>query len=109
VGARRRAHGVLLLPHLASRLIVGWLYNATGANVLIAGLFHASFNATVNPTGFAITVFDLPDDEAFIMLNSIVVLAGIVVAEAAAATRGRLSQQTGHSAEPSSPTPSTAP
>jgi hypothetical protein len=44
--------GVLLLPHLASRLIVGWLYNATGANVLIAGLFHASFNAIVNPTGF---------------------------------------------------------
>jgi hypothetical protein len=98
--------GVLLLPHLASRLIVGWLYNATGANVLIAGLFHASFNVIVNPTGFAITVFALPDDEAFIMLNAIVVLAGIVVA---AATRGRLSQQTGHPAEPSSPTPSTAP
>jgi uncharacterized protein len=98
--------GVLLLPHLASRLIVGWLYNATGASVLIAGLFHASFNATVNPTGFAITVLDLPDGEAFIVLNAIVVLAGFVVA---AATRGRLGYQSGHPAEPPSRAPSTAP
>jgi hypothetical protein len=32
--------GFLLLPHLASRLIVGWLYNAAGASVLIAGLLQ---------------------------------------------------------------------
>ena len=46
--------GFLLLPHLASRFIVGWLYNATGSSVLIAGLFHATFNSTINPTGFAL-------------------------------------------------------
>ena len=79
--------GFLLLPHLASRLIVGWLYNATGASVLIAGLFHATFNSTVNPTGFAIAVLDLPEGEAFVVLMAIVVLAGVVVG---VATRGRL-------------------
>ena len=79
--------GVILLPHLASRLIVGWLYNAAGASVLIAGLFHATFNSTVNPTGFAIAVLDLPPDEAFVILMAIVVLAGVVVV---LATRRRL-------------------
>lgn len=79
--------GVILLPHLASRLIVGCLYNAAGASVLIAGLFHATFNSTVNPTGFAIAVLDLPPDEAFVILMAIVVLAGVVVV---LATRRRL-------------------
>jgi membrane protease YdiL (CAAX protease family) len=94
--------GVLLLPHLASRIIVGWLYNVTSGSVLIAGLFHATFNATVNPTGFAITVLDLPDDEAFIVLNAIVILAGIVIA---AATRGRLGLLPPNPSEPKSPAP----
>ena len=52
--------GVVLLPHLASRLIVGWLYNASGASVLIAGLFHATFNSTINPSGFAVAVLEPP-------------------------------------------------
>lgn len=44
--------GLLLLPHLASRLIVGWLYNASGSSVLIAGLFHA-MHVIVGPPGWA--------------------------------------------------------
>ena len=39
--------GFLLLPHLGSRFIVGWLYNGAGASVLIAGLFHSMHNAIV--------------------------------------------------------------
>ena len=78
--------GVLLLPHLASRVIVGWLYNASGASVLIAGLFHATFNSTINPTGFAVSVLELPQDEVFVVLMAIAVVAGAVVA---VATRGR--------------------
>jgi hypothetical protein len=77
---------LLLLPHLATRFIVGWLYNAAGASVLIAGLFHATFNATINPTGFALGVLNLPPDEAFAVLNAMVILAAVAVA----ATRGRL-------------------
>lgn len=71
--------GFLLLPHLASRLIVGWLYNSTGASVLIAGLFHATHNATVNPTGFGITVLDLPPADVLAILSGLVVLAGLAV------------------------------
>jgi uncharacterized protein len=80
---------VLLLPHLASRLIVGWLYNATGASVLIPGLFHATFNSTVNPTGFAAAVLKLPPQEMFIVLNTIIVVAGLVVATATRGSLGR--------------------
>jgi membrane protease YdiL (CAAX protease family) len=78
---------IVLLPHLASRMILGWLYNAAGASVLIAGLFHASFNATVNPGGFAVAVLDLPPGDAFVILMGMVVIVGAVVA---VATRGRL-------------------
>jgi membrane protease YdiL (CAAX protease family) len=79
--------GFLLLPHLASRLIVGWLYNATGASVLIAGLFHAMHNATVNPTGLGVAVLDLPQVDVLVVLSGIVVLAGVAVV---VATRRRL-------------------
>lgn len=79
--------GFLLLPHLASRLITGSLYNATGSSVLIAGLFHAMHNALVNPTGLGVAVLDLPQPEVLAILAGLVVLTGIVVA---ASTRGRL-------------------
>jgi membrane protease YdiL (CAAX protease family) len=94
--------GFLLLPHLASRFIVGWLYNGTGASVLIAGLFHATFNSTINSTGFALAVLKLPSEEAFTVLNAMVVLAGVVVA---LATKGRL----GRRSDERGPTPSPAP
>jgi hypothetical protein len=55
--------------------------------VLIAGLFHASFNSTINPTGFALGVLNLPPEEAFTILNAMVIIAGVVVV---AATKGRL-------------------
>jgi membrane protease YdiL (CAAX protease family) len=79
--------GFLLLPHLASRLIVGWLYNATGASVLIAGLFHAMHNAMVNPTGLGVAVLDLPQAEVLAILAGVVALAGAIIA---VATRRRL-------------------
>lgn len=79
--------GIVLLPHLGSRMIVGWLYNASGSSALVAGLFHATFNSTVNPGGFAVTVLEIPSDEAFVVLMAIAMLAGAAVA---LATRGRL-------------------
>jgi uncharacterized protein len=79
--------GFLLLPHLASRLIVGWLYNASGASALIVGLFHAMHNAMVNPTGLGVAVLDLPQEEVLLILAGLVVLTGVIVA---VATRGRL-------------------
>jgi hypothetical protein len=37
----------LALAHLFARVVIMWLYNTTGRSVLLVGLFHASFNATV--------------------------------------------------------------
>jgi CAAX protease family protein len=77
----------LLLPLVATRVVIGWLYNASGASVLIGGLFHAMHNATVNPTGLAVAVLDLPQGEVLFLTGVLVLLAGVVVA---VATHGRL-------------------
>jgi hypothetical protein len=45
--------GIVLLRHLGSRFITGWLYNNAGSSVLIAGLFHSMHNAIVNSAGLA--------------------------------------------------------
>ena len=71
--------GFLLIPHLASRLVVGWLYNAAGASVLIGGLFHAMHNAMVNPTGLGVAVLGLPQLDLLAILSGLVVLAGGLV------------------------------
>jgi membrane protease YdiL (CAAX protease family) len=77
----------LLLPLVASRIVVGWLYNSSGASVLIAGLFHGMHNATVNPTGFGVAVLDLPQDEVLFVVGVLVMLAAVTVVFA---TRRRL-------------------
>ena len=78
--------GFLLLPHLGSRLIAGWLYNSAGASVLIAGLFHAMHNAIVNSTGL-VAVVGLPQFDVLVIMAGLVFLAGVIIASA---TRGRL-------------------
>jgi uncharacterized protein len=79
--------GFLLLPHLASRFIVGWLYNASGSSVLIAGLFHAMHNAMVNPTGLGVAVYGVPQTDILVIISALAVLSGVLIA---VATRGRL-------------------
>jgi membrane protease YdiL (CAAX protease family) len=79
--------GLYGLALLASRIMTGWLYNVGGASVLIAGLFHATFNATVNPTGFGVAVLGLPQGELVYVVGGLVVIAAATVA---VATRGRL-------------------
>jgi membrane protease YdiL (CAAX protease family) len=79
------------LPQLASRVMTGWLYNSAGASVLIAGLFHSTFNATVHPNGFAVAVLGLPQEEMAYVVGGLVVLAAVVVA---IASRGRLGRGT---------------
>ena len=77
----------LLLPLVASRLVIGWLYNASGTSVLIGGLFHAMHNATVNPTGLGVAVLDLPQDDVLFLVSLLVVVAAVVVV---VVTHGRL-------------------
>ena len=79
--------GYFFLPLLASRIVVAWLYNASGASVLIPGLFHATFNATGNPHGLGDAVLGLPYGEVQFVLGVVVIIVAVVVA---LATRGRL-------------------
>jgi CAAX protease family protein len=85
---------ILAVMHLFARVVIMWLYNATGRSVLLVGLFHATFNAT------------LVAGEEFIpgpAGTTLVIATGIIVVAAVAlvmATRGRLSYQ---------PTPATQP
>ena len=79
--------GFLLLPHLASRFIVGWLYNGSGSSVFIAGLFHAMHNAMVNPTGLGIAVYGVPQTDILVIISGLAIVAGGIIA---VATRGRL-------------------
>jgi len=79
--------GYFFLPLLASRVVVAWLYNASGASVLIPGLFHATFNATGNPHGLGDAVLGLPYGEVQFVLGVVVIIVAVVVA---LATRGRL-------------------
>lgn len=77
----------LLLPLVATRIVIGWLYNASGMSVLIGGLFHAMHNAIVNPTGLGVAVLGLPQGEALLVVGVLVMLAAVVVV---LATRRRL-------------------
>ncbi len=87
--------GLLSLPLLATRFVIGWLYNVSGASVLVVGLFHAMHNATVNPGGLAVAVLNLPEEEVVYVSGGLVVIAAVVVV---AATRGRLGHPGGFDA-----------
>jgi uncharacterized protein len=78
-----------LVGHLASRFIVGWLYNATRRSVLIGAIFHAMFNSTVNKTGLGVAVLDLPQGDVLVIVTGLVVLGAALIA---LVTRGRLGQ-----------------
>ena len=78
---------ILAVMHLFARVVIMWLYNTTGRSVLLVGLFHATFNAT------------LVGGEEFIpgpAGTTLVIATGVIVLAAVAlvvATRGRLSYQ----------------
>jgi membrane protease YdiL (CAAX protease family) len=85
---------VLMVLHLFARVLIMWLYNTTGRSLLLVGLFHASFNATVA------TARDLlpgPVMTAFWIATGVTVVTAVVIV---VATKGRLSYQ---------PRPATAP
>ena len=66
-----------------ARVILIWFYNNTGS-VLIAGLFHSSFNTTIS----RMSIDFLPNrNDGFWLAGSIVILAAVVII---VRTRGRL-------------------
>jgi hypothetical protein len=70
------ALAIFLLPHLASRLITGWLHNRAGSSVFIAGLFHSMHNAIV---AGLVDVLALPQFEVLVIMARIVVLAAAII------------------------------
>ncbi len=81
--------GFLFIPQLASRFIVGWIYNSTGHSLLLVGLFHATFNGTVNSMGLGRQVLGMSPGIALLVANLIVVLGAVVIL---VATKGKLSE-----------------
>jgi membrane protease YdiL (CAAX protease family) len=77
---------VLAAAHLCARVVLGWLYNATGASVLLVAVFHASFDATVNGAGLG-QLIPGPNGTALVLATGAMILAavGLVVA-----TKGQL-------------------
>ncbi len=64
-----------------------WLYNATGRSVLLAAVFHSSFNAVSSGGGMTLGKDLIGAEAGWIPLIVIVLLASVV----AATTRGKLS------------------
>jgi hypothetical protein len=77
----------LALAHLFARVVIMWLYNTTGRSVLLVGLFHASFNATVAGGGEFIPG---PAGTSLVIATGIIVVAAVALV---VATRGRLAYQ----------------
>ena len=66
-----------------------WLYNATGASVLLVAVLHASFDATVTSVGLG-QLIPGPNGTALVLATGALLLAavGLVVA-----TKGRLAYE----------------
>ena len=78
---------ILALAHLFARVVIMWLYNTTGRSVLLVGLFHASFNATLVAGDEFIPG---PAGTTLVIATGIVAMAAVVLA---VATRGQLAYQ----------------
>jgi uncharacterized protein len=80
---------ILAAAHLCARVVFLWLYNATGASVLLVAVFHASFDATVNGVGLG-QLIPGSNGTALVLATGAIALAavGLVVA-----TRGRLAYE----------------
>lgn len=77
--------GVLLALAVPFRIVVGWLHNRTGGSVLVAAIFHATFNVATSSVLLGALV---PGQNAVTVTAVVLVLAAAVVV---AVTRGGLS------------------
>ncbi len=78
-----------------ARVLIVWLYNGTGRSVLLVGIFHASFDASISELSREI----IPGSDT----ARILILSGVIVVAATAVivlTRGSLGQGRGEAALP---------
>lgn len=78
---------VYAVIHFGARVVMGWLYNNTGRSVLLVGLFHSMFNATVL---WANRIVPGPGGTAASLGAGIVLVAAVTLI---IVTRGRLAYQ----------------
>jgi membrane protease YdiL (CAAX protease family) len=78
--------GILFIPHLASRVVVAWLYNNTNRSVLLVGLFHCAFNIT--SAEFGREFITRSGETMFLITSGIVIIAALLIV---VLTKGRLS------------------
>ena len=78
--------GVLAIFQLCGRFIIMWLYNNTNRSVLLAGLFHANFNTTINM--YSREFIPVPAELWFFIVSGVVAVAAALII---ILTRGRLS------------------
>jgi uncharacterized protein len=78
--------------HLGARVVMAWLYNHTHHSVLLVGLFHSSFDATVLYANSF-----LPAPAGTYIGFGIILLTAVIIT---VATRGRLAYQPSPVAEP---------
>jgi uncharacterized protein len=85
--------GILVVLAVPFRIVVGWIHNRTGGSVLLAAVFHASFNVATSSVLFAGLV---PGYDALTITAAVLVVWAVA---AVALTRGRLAHPIGSRGE----------
>jgi len=83
--------GVFAIFQLCGRFVMMWLYNNTNRSVLLVGMFHATYNTTINT--YAGEFIPVPAVPWFFIVSSVVAVAAVIVV---VFTRGRLSYKPNH-------------
>jgi membrane protease YdiL (CAAX protease family) len=83
--------GVLAIFQLCGRFVIMWLYNNTERSVLLAGIFHATYNTTINT--YAGDFISVPAEPWFFIVSGVVAVAAIFII---IFTTGYLSYKTDH-------------
>ena len=83
--------GVFAIFQLCGRFVSMWLYNNTHRSVLLVGLFHATYNTTINT--YAGDFIPVPAELWFFIVSGVVAIAAIFII---IFTKGYLSYKTDH-------------
>jgi len=94
--------GVLAILQMFARIVMMWLYNATGYSVLLVGLFHSSFNATTAQNGFAGEFIPEPAATGLLIPSAVVAVAAVSIV---VLTKGRLAYTPERTPQPVVATP----
>jgi len=86
--------GVFAIFQLFGRFLNMWLYNNTNLSVLLVGMFHATYNTTVNT--YAGEFIPVPAEPWFFIVSGVVAVAAVLIV---VFTRGRLSYKPNHGSQ----------